>query len=298
MLDQEEDDATAELLAALGQAATDGVTSATADSLSNVLTNNLPSLPDITTLGTQLPKIARAVGIGAGFALTVPAIASYVHRKKDKAETATEPDTNKKAEAKAPEAPAADVNISQKTSPGWFSWLGWLLADDEEVAPPTAPSSKSKSNSPAETSAAPALETPLPPPVPSTSGPPPPPPSTSGQVLWRRKEAEEEIVNKSNGSSNGSGGAVLWRRKDESSNDSSPATSPDLWRMPLETLKAGNNGIEGSEVGAEKKVGAEDMKSAGVRVEGRGMGSRVGPKVSESALDNAEPSDYSESNAP
>ena len=303
MLEQEENDATADLLAALAKAVS-GETSngnnspstTTSSSLPDAIVSRFPALPDITVLGPMMPKIARAVGLGAGLALTVPAIASFLQRKQSDGEMPLPLEGGKIAQPTPQKTPVAVGSPKEQSnaSSGWFSWLNWLFADDEEAPPAVASTSKNISVADglvAQQSVSipppspPPGELPSQPSIGSSSVPPPPPPSASaGQVLWRRKEFEvEENVNDG-------GGPVLWRRKEESGE---PSTSKptDLWRMPLESLKGGSREVESNQLEAEKKVVVEDRRGAirGEAVGGRGLGSRVGPKVSESALDNAEP---------
>jgi hypothetical protein len=146
-------------------------------------------------------------------------------------------------------------------------WLGWFLREQEE--PPAA--AALDADKPVE-QAARAQATPPPPPVTQT------PPQTNGHVLWKRKEGEGGAA-----AGTSESGQVLWRRKDGAVEAPAGAgqREQDLWRVPIESLRGGEEAAP-AEAPTSRPAPAPGAPRSGPRV----------LRVSEAALDNAEPPDF------
>jgi hypothetical protein len=290
---EEDDDDTAELLATLTNAAAEGVGSAAASSVSDAITSSWTP---------QIPKIAKAVCIGAGLAATVPA-ASALQRKY--AEKKNENINDKPA---SPSPPPLQKEEESSGGGGIGGFLSWVFGDDIPGTQPETTSSTSPAPSVgyASTSTSGSMSTPQREEMDA--------PSTSDQVLWRKKDdiedggvqqsyASNETTTSNNSNSSGAG-AVLWRRNEERIskkvvNGSSSDQQQDLWRVPIESLKSSGDTDDVEErprLPQKPKIAPSPRPVPVVeksKIVNASFSAGVGPpKLSESALDNAEPPDF------
>ncbi|KAL4513784.1 hypothetical protein Ndes2526B_g03530 [Nannochloris sp. 'desiccata'] len=304
---EEEDDDTAELFATLGDVAAEGITGAEASTSTGAIT---------TDWASQIPRIAKAVCIGAGLAATVPAASALQHwynkiRIGDGGETMSPPTSTNEE----------DEEGSRTTGIGGF--LNWVFGDNspekqpEESSKPASINASSNSGA-VNTAAVDDVD------VASMQREEIDAPSSSSsfdgdQVLWRRKDdtrfQQPPVLNgTSSGTSNGEGRAVLWRRsekfEEEKTNSNSNGNQlnsgldqqqQDLWRVPLESLMSSGNKEEAVDRGSTaispkpKSVAASPRPVPVVKQNKvvNGFSAGVGPpKLSDSALDNAEPPDF------
>ena len=294
---EEEDDDTADLFATLGNVAADGAAGAAASTVSDAITNNW---------APQIPRIVKAVVIGAGFAATVPVGAAIQRRMTKKDSIGGGDGGSNSIENKINNGQATETE-SKKETGGIGGFLSWIFGDDVvvETQPETINSQAASANNANKTSTSSSND-------PSTNagavatdaavqmneeqeGS-----SYSGdQVLWKRKDTTDSQQPINGNSTSASSGGVLWRRnekmdEDDSSNSSSNQQQ-DLWRVPIEALRSPANGEDGGvrppQVPKRKKAIAPSPRSVPV-VEKRKIVDGVLPKLSESALDNAEPPDF------
>lgn len=301
-LEEEEDDDTADLLATLGNVAADGVVGAAAGTVSDAITNNWTP---------QILRVAKAVSVGAGLAATVPA-ASALQRKFGKNKSSDSGGSNSSPSTSPPRSSGTTEAEKKESSTGGIGgFMSWVFGDDvPEKQPETnsitannTPSSDVAKNAVAGASLQREEEEEL-----GT------PPSYGDQVLWRKKEdtAGSSSTSTSN-SSNGVGGGVLWRRNEKAdekdkvrygnSNQMNGSAvdqqQQDLWRVPIESLRspANGKGEDAPERPAQvaRKPVAPSPRPVPVVEKGKVVDGFSGagiPKLSESALDNAEPPDF------
>jgi hypothetical protein len=292
----EDDDDTAELLTALSNVAAEGVSGAAASTDPDAITN---------IWAPQIPRIVKAVGIGAGLAATVPAASALQRRM------------SKKSGGETSSPPASSTTEAEKegsnSAGGIGGLLRWAFGEDELENQPLTSSSApvntvsdrgDAQNFSAAAGAVVQRE--------ETSAP-----SNGDQVLWRRKDDSDfKKASPLNGSSssNGTGnGSVLWRRNNELDAKEDRETisngivnhvngaldqQQDLWRMPLESLRSPTSKEDAQDrpTNVTIKPAAPLPQPVPVVEKNKivkGFSPGVGPpKLSESALDNAEPPDF------
>lgn len=299
---QEDDDNTAELFATLGANAAEDVNSAAA----SAVTKPIPS-----DWAPQIPRIAKAVSSGAVLAATVT-VASALQRwyrkikNEDGGETTAPPTSTNKIEMEG-----------GSSTGGSNGFLNWMFGD---TVPEKQPEMSSQSPSIDASSKNGTVDTGAVVDVDSMqreeSGATSSSSSNGGQVLWRRKDDPSYHPPTLNGStsstSSGEEKTVLWRqnenvKEDEIRNGNGNQLNgglnqeqQDLWRVPLESLKSPGNkesavGKADSSTISPKPV-APSPRPVPITEKKRmvnGSSGGMGPsKLSESALDNAEPPDF------
>jgi hypothetical protein len=302
-IEEDADDDTAELFATLGDVGDQGVIGAAASTVADAIPIDW---------APQIPRIAKAVTVGAVLAATVSAASALQRWYRATMKSGGG------GETMAPPASTHGVEKEERSSTrGSNGFLSWIFGDtlpEEKPDMISQPASNdvSRSNDIVNTAVDVASM------QKEESDASSSPSSNGGQVLWRRKDdtsfQQPPVLNGRSSSStskmHGEERTVLWRKsekvdkEDKVSNGNGNQVSvgldqqqQDLWRVPLESLKSSGNkeDAEGTSTISPKPV-APSPRPVPITEKSKmvnGFSGGVGPsKLSESALDNAEPPDF------